>query len=674
MKNEAYRMASWWIKWEDLAWPDRDLEDKIRRRADLMAAGGVNTAIIFGAHFRWDFLPLWGNLHDMMRYIADELHLRGVKLFDHHSSVLTHRYDSRQDMKDMRRCNRHHVPFAPSRSAADEWTYRGMKLNDWRMIDVRTGQAVRLPAYTAEEFCINNPDFLGAYQSYVRQLLEETNIDGLMSDDGIFYSNLTSCGCTHCRERFRREYGHELPAAGDESFWCNWHSPVFRDWLDMRSRSTGDFVVAIKEVLPKGFPFMTCCSNSIDVACTGAGMSYLEFIRGCNMVMLEMCGNTPKIDGTLGMLLPIQLQHLGVAREHHVPCIGLGYGFSAATAGVIWAFNKFLGTDCWFSTKKGRLGLPDSKLAGLPDDPEVTAIPYNFEKNNPQLFDAVSDSAVAVYFSNATRNFYGGNYTDYTGDYAGACNYLYEKNIQFDVVNRIPATDSGYSVLVLPTAACLAEEDCRALERWLESGRALIAAGPFGVCDGRGNRVGKPFGESYGIHVDLPEIERRPVFPPDWKPLATVECRNPLEWHRAGEHFLWHPGRMGAEKPPQLEEVVRPYLPQAALDIVSGSGWLTRRFRAADGTVRLHALAGSYRLELNEELEAERESNWSGLNIITGARPDRAERRVVLRVQEPCEHLTVCFPLLNRFVECPVTDGRIEFEVPEEVYYWIVSR
>lgn len=674
MNENSYRMASWWIKWEDLAWPDRDLKDKIRRRADLMAAGGVNTAIIFGAHFRWDFMPLWGNLHDMMHHIADELHERGVRLFDHHSSVLVHRYDNRQDMLDMRRCNRHHVPFAPDRRAADAWTYRGMKLNDWRMIDVRTGQAVRLPAYTAEEFCINNPDFAGAYLSYVKLLLEETGIDGLMSDDGIFYSNLTSCGCAHCRERFRREYGRELPPVADGTFWGNWKSPAFRDWLEMRSRSTGDFVVAIKEVLPPDFPFMTCCSNSIDVACAGAGMSYLEFIRGCNMVMLEMCGNTPKIDGTLGMLLPVQLQHLGIAREHNVPCIGLGYGFSAGTAGVIWAFNKFLGSDCWFSTKKGRLGLPDSNLVGLPDDPEVVARPYNFEKANPELFAGTPDSPAAIYFSNATRNFYGGNYSDYTADYVGACNYLFAQDIQFDVVNAVPKSSSGYSVLVLPSAACLSDEDCRNLEAWLASGKTLLATGPLGVCSARGEHLERQFTEKYGLRIELPEIDHPPVFPPDWTPKPTAECLNEPQWHSVTEHFFWHPGRMGAENPPEFASLVKPFLPLPILETPTADGWMLRRFKTADGGFRMHGLAAHYRLEVDEELEALRDSNWSGLNVITGVGADQAARRKRFKVNGDFEHVNVYFPLRDRQVQCPVTDGAIEFDIPDGAYYFIVSR
>ena len=63
-----YRMVSWWIRWEDLEWPLPQLEYKIRYRADKLAENSVSHAIIFGAHFRWDFMPLWMNLHDRANF------------------------------------------------------------------------------------------------------------------------------------------------------------------------------------------------------------------------------------------------------------------------------------------------------------------------------------------------------------------------------------------------------------------------------------------------------------------------------------------------------------------------------------------------------------------------------------------------------------------------------
>ena len=65
-----YRAVSWWLTFDDLAWPNSDLHDAIRRRADRCAASGVNCCIVFGAPFRWDFLPLWSRLHDLLRTVA----------------------------------------------------------------------------------------------------------------------------------------------------------------------------------------------------------------------------------------------------------------------------------------------------------------------------------------------------------------------------------------------------------------------------------------------------------------------------------------------------------------------------------------------------------------------------------------------------------------------------
>jgi hypothetical protein len=206
--NGRYRAISWWLDWNDMMWPDQAIVDKIRRRADQAAESGVNCAMIFGMHLRWDHMPLWDRLHDLMAFTVAELHSRHIALFDHHSSVLTHRTRTREDDWEIRRRNRHHVPFYPSMETAATWTFEGHLLNEMRMIDVETGQAVYLPTYNAEQFCMNNPYFRHAYQTYVRKLVRDTGIDGLMSDDMIHYGGWRTCGCRWCRERFLKDFGH----------------------------------------------------------------------------------------------------------------------------------------------------------------------------------------------------------------------------------------------------------------------------------------------------------------------------------------------------------------------------------------------------------------------------------------------------------------------------------
>ena len=364
-----YRAVSWWLSFDDLAWPNGELMDAVRRRADRCAAGGVNCCIIFGAHFRWDFLPLWGRLHDLLRTIAGELHQRHILLFDHHSSVATHRPRTPEEARNIWRRNRHHVPFYPSEEAAATWEFNGSRLNDWRMIDVETGRPVYLPDYNAEQYCMNHPAFREAYGRYVRKLVTETDIDGLMSDDGIYYADWRACGC------------HALPGAFPSGVWagaaaggrCRFLGQSPERGVSRLDRDT----FSQQRRLPRGrargvaggFPLLTCCSSSDGHALPAYGMSYQDFIRNCNHVMLEMVGSTPTVAGTWDDRIPSQMLHLGIARDHRAPCFGLGYGYFPDTAFFIWALNKFLGSDCWFSTLKGRLGATSAQLAALADDP-----------------------------------------------------------------------------------------------------------------------------------------------------------------------------------------------------------------------------------------------------------------------------------------------------------------
>lgn len=673
--KDRYRAVSWWLKWEDLAWPDQDIQDKFKRRADMMAANSVNTAIIFGAHFRWDFMPLWMNLHDMMAFIAEELHARKIKLFDHHSSVLTHRYSTKEEMLAMRRENRHHVPFAPSRDIAAEWTFNGSKLNDWRMIDVRTGSPVWLERYTAEEFCFNNPNFVNAYLVYAKRLVAETGIDGLMSDDGIFYSGFTSCGCQYCRARFKNEYDLELPPATDLFFWGNWRNESFKNWIEMRYRSTGDFAVRIKEALPNNFPFMTCCSTSSSAVCNNAGMTYNEFVRGCNMVMLEMCGNTPNIDGSLNTQLAAQMHHLAIAGENNIPCLGLGYGYSMATANLIWAFNKFLGSDCWFSTKKGRLGLPDSAIAGLPDDPELTGECYGYEAAHPELFDSRSTAATAVYFSRNTRDNYGGYVNDYDSDYQNVCDCLFAGGHDADTVCHIPEPGQ-YKLLIMASVACLDETEIAALDKWIALGGILLASGPFGIFDKRGNTLTPQFMERFGLSIRCSELNRAPAFPFNQIILNLAEppayCDAKPCWHNPANNIYWHPKRMQEKEHPEFGTIINELLSPPIVEPIATAGWHFRRVTDNNGRLLLHGLAAEYSLKLNDELEAQRTVNGSGINIITEVSSKNVSRKLSFRMNGISCMIELFLPLQNIHSTPEIKDGFLEFSIPEGCFYFIL--
>ena len=613
--QERYRVVSWWLTADDVAWPNDELMDKIRRRADRCAASAVNCCLVFGVHFRWDFMPMWGRVHDLLRFIADELHERDIMLIDHHSSVLTHRARNREEALNISRRNRHHVPFYPTVAAAAEWKFEGRRLNDWRMLDVETGKPVYLPAYNAEQFCMNNAEFRQAYGKYVRQLVAETGIDGLMSDDGIFYAGWRACACEHCRGRFQKEYGRRLPPVADTSFWGNRGSEAFADWVEMRFRTAGDYLAEIKTALPERFPFLTCCSSSDGYTMPAVGMSYQDFIRSCNLVLLEMAGSTPSIKGTWDTRIPSQLLHLGIARDHRVPCLGLGYGFFPDTAFFVWALNKFLGSDSWFSTLKGRLNAGEAQLAALADDSELVEEGYRWEKEHPQLFTGDVDTDVAVFFSRATRDYYGQCAEDYVNDYYASCLELLRREIPYEVVTAIPHF-GRIRRLVLSGVTCLSAEEQRSLARFLEAGGTVIATGPTGHHDERARPLAKGWLARFGIPAALEEPVRGGAFPPNsslGKTPEVARCRVPDEfrtkmsggWFRTavgGGRLLWRPERiteegMGAEVAREVTS------PASAPPRIKGlpAAWRLRRYR--DGKrMLIHAIPGEVETVLHATL------------------------------------------------------------------------
>jgi hypothetical protein len=611
-----YRAIGWWLTFDDLTWPNPELMDKIRRRADQCAASGVNCCIVFGAHLRWDFMPLWERFHDELRFVADELHQRKILLFDHHSATIVHRPRSRDEALDIWRRNRHHVPFYPSREIAATWEFAGSHLNDWRMHDVETGAPVFVPAYTAEQFCMNHPGFRKAYAGYVKKLLADTGMDGLMSDDMIFYADWRACGCQFCRDRFKREYGHDLPPVSDLNFWGNRRSQAFRDWIKMRFQTPADFLTEVKKALPENFPLLTCCSSSDNYYLPSFGMSYQDFIQSCNHVMLEMVGQTPAIEGTWDERVPSQLLHLDIARKHSAPCFGLGYGFFPDTAFFIWAVNKFLGSDCWFSTVKGRLDASPTELAALADDSELVGEGFNWEKTHPELFRGDAETDTAIFFSRATRDFYSEIIGDYCSDYNASCLYLSRANLPCEVVTDIPAFGKT-RCLILSSVMCLSLVQRRQLAEFLNAGGTVIATGPSGHCDEQGNPAAKPWLEEFGAAVELNEPERPGNFPPYKNSKAPVEltkCRVPesvqkkfrdgwLDLRVSQGRLLWRPERItnkntGAAVTALLQSRAQNGVKLGGLP----DGWMLRQYR--DGSrLLIHALPGKVVTRLHPTLQ-----------------------------------------------------------------------
>ncbi|MBR6374117.1 MAG: hypothetical protein IKS20_13145, partial [Victivallales bacterium] len=467
------RALSWWITWEDLELGNLGLKDKIQRKADEIYKANADTAVVFGAHFRWDYLPYWNILHTFMRWVSDALKERGIGFFDHHSCTLTHRYDKLEELPRLMYNYLHHLPYVPSREAAADWRFNGDFLNSWRMHDAFTDQPARVSSYSAEQFCFNNPGFREGYRLYVKKLLEETGITGLMCDDVIFFGGYYQCSCPFCQARL----GFKLPPASDKSFWGNWDNPQWHQYLAMRRSSIGDFLEFVKKFLPDGFPLMSCCSS-----CAYGGVNYSahraqELLRGDNILNLEVVGDVP---GNVRNNLAANSFHAGVAKEYHVPVLSLGYGFYPDTAGHLWALNNLSGFSTWFSTLKGHLGLPEEEIRQLPNDAEPAATAFDFEKKHPELFKDVPEYACAVFFSENTQfhSYFGACEKGYTGDYRKLLGLLYSSGITVETIFHFPSDASEIKCVILSSVVIMSPEERTAMENYLKAGGVVLSYGP----------------------------------------------------------------------------------------------------------------------------------------------------------------------------------------------------
>lgn len=666
----TYRMVSWWLRKDALPWPNEALKDRFRRRADRMAAAGADSAIIFGAHFRWDFCRVWDSLHELIHFVADELHARDMILFDHHSSVLTCYFNRDPDRFAQTYSNHRQVLISPPGEVA----LPAEELDAWKMIDVVTGRPAFLPQYGAQEFCLNNPDFSAGYMAYVRRLAAETGIDGLMSDDAIFFPRFRACGCPHCRERFRRDYGHELPSADRLDFWGNWSNPSWRDWVAMRYQTAQDHFARVRAAAPANIRLMSCCSGCCGAGANASALSYHEFIAGgADTVMLEMCGNTPAMDGTMTAQLAIQTHLIGIARQHHLPCIGLGYGYSEDAARAVWSFNKFLGAGMWFSSLVHRLGLRDEDMSAMPDDPELLAETFLTEKRFQEWFGGSSAAEVAVFFSTSTQRFYGGHQNDFAADYAGLCRHLFGHGYDADVVLTMPAAESSpYSVLVLPSAVCLSEDETAGLRAWVKSGRMAVAVGPLGFYDDRGERRQPALAAELGVPVTLPEIDRPPVFPDDlYGAAAPAECV-PASGHwepLPGLH--WFPARCREGLDVEADGLLRRWLPAAV-----PAGWYSRKYRDDQGRLLVHFLASQYEQELDDALEAKRDPAsraYRMLRIVRRIRPAAGCRQFAMPLPPGGRTAELFLPLSGQAPRrLSPQNGAVAFTISDDCAYFIV--
>lgn len=507
MTNREYRyfrprrMASWWCTLEDILWPEKKVMEKIKGRAEGFAKAGIDTAINFGFHTRFDFSDYFGSLHGYYANVCEELHKYGIRFMDHYSCNLVERPRGDKEFIKLHAWNRHHILLHPDPIAASHAQYAGHMFQNVCEVDVRDGSRGYSWSYQAEMFCHNNPGFLDMHRKYLERHLAEVPVDGYQVDDMCDYGGLATCGCIHCRERFLMDYGHELPDFGDDSFWgdttgdpCTWgnyENHVFRDWLRMKADSVADHVKMIKEVIGDK-PLMTCCSSTGPIMLNALGLNLERFTENLDLIMLENCGLG--IDSVHWDRMDAEaLQQKDIAEKMgHAPTLALSYTIYKMGGYIGWCLSRFWGVGNWSSTQPGRLENDPSDAMEIE---EIIGPINNWEIRYSDLDYLSGHDVVEVRLvsnrlcrENGWRDNDGFEHWDRVSEWS---NTLLEHNLGYRFIRAEELADAHMLKLentpvILDGVGCVSDAQYNAIREYLMQGGTAWLKLPFGTHDEKG--------------------------------------------------------------------------------------------------------------------------------------------------------------------------------------------
>lgn len=562
------RVASWWTTIADLQWPQKKITDAIKKRAEGFAKAQIDTAVNFGFHIRFDFSNYFGQLHGYYAGVCEELHKNGIKFMEHYSCNHISRPKNAGEMKLMNRFQRHHVLLYHDPVAAKFAQYEGHFFNDICEIDFRDGSLGYAPQYQLNTFCHNNPGFIEMHRKYLQRLMVDVPFDAIMVDDMCNYAGPSTCGCVYCRDRFKRDFGQDIPPLADKSFWgdtggkiLNWgnyENPTFRNWLLMRTDCIIDHLGMIRQTLA-GRPLMTCCSNTGPVVLNALSLDLEKMAPLLDFFVLENIGtNVLNIDW-LEMDAEALHQKDIARKSNNAPAMALSYTIYEKGAYFGWALSRFWGVANWMSTLNHRLEEDPPDALEMED---VISMPNNWEVKYNDLYYMNGEDFVEVRLvsnaycrQNGWRDEQGMEHWDRVKAWS---KLMVTNNVGYRFVRSAELEDAKMLLkentpLILDGLAMLSDLQFAAIKAYLDKGGLAWLSLPFGTHDEKG------FPRKLALSVDL--LHRR------YKTLSIVDsalAADPLQQQIASGKF-------------------QPYLKQ----VKGGNGWVAR-IRIYEGKPVIH--------------------------------------------------------------------------------------
>ncbi len=330
-------------------------------------------------------------------------------------------------------------------------------------------------------WCINNPDFKSEYYRLAKLMVEETGVDGMMTDEVYFRTcGWLDCVCPHCVTGF----GKRTPKV-------NFSDPNWRAWLRFRLKSVGDFYEGLRAAIGS-LPLMGCKNDEPNpIHSQLYGENNDERMRGISILFTEIydrdlkknwpitAANCAAYQG-LAHFWKVPLMIFGCCDVHDIEFI---YALCSAHNGNPWAASSAL-------VEHGDLS-PEDNLSSVPDDAKEWKRLFDWENRHIEFLHVPVQSTgiTALLLSASTRDQYSCENTDFVEEFHGWCKALTEAHVQFDVITEYELTFEAlkkYKVLIFPQAVCLPDIDLSGFRG------KILATGASGTCDSTGAVRAKP--------------------------------------------------------------------------------------------------------------------------------------------------------------------------------------
>jgi len=611
------KTASWWCSLEDILWPEKKVLDKIKYRTENFAAANIDTAINFGFHVRFDFSNYFSQLHGYYAAVCEELHKNGIRFMDHYSCNHVQRPRNMDEFNKVHKNHRHHILLFHDPIAAEFAQYEGHFFKDICEVDIRDGKRGYSTNYQLEVFCHNNPSFVDMHKKYLKRLLNDVPMDGMEVDDMCDYAGLATCGCKYCRERFQKDYGHDIPPFGDKDFWGitegkneyswgNYDNPVFRDWLRMKSDSVADHLAIIKETIGR-IPLMTCCSSSGPIRLNAISLNLEKLSSSLDFLVLENCGISVNSTNWLKMDAEALHQRDIAEKMGNAPTLAISYSIYKDSAYLGWALGRFWGVGNWSSTLNQR----------LEKDPDDAKEIYDLVKgqnlwedkycnlNHMKGKDYIEVRLVSNRFcrENGWRDANGYEHWDKICSWSKS---LVEKSIGYRFVRSDELSDkislcAENTPLILDGLGCISMEQFNAIRHYLQQGGPAWISLPFGTHDEKGFKR---------------EI-----------PLSTLLDRNYSNLHIIDSATDGNP----------LDDIIQKALINPVITQISGNPQWAARIRTYDNKRTLHLLNTSL-----EGIPHDYLKNNEGNPILEKIKFDTSDSDLIFRIRKGTINLDEC--------------------------------